>query len=963
MDKQEYKTIIEQMKNHMSEGQYQEAVELAEGINWRKVHNVNRLVDAADAYEAVGKIDEAKELLVLAHERSPIGRTIIYKLAMLCLKKNDVDGARKYLEKFVEIAPKDSHKYILKYHILKAGNASDDSIIKVLEQLKEADFMEEWGYELACMYRKNGMINECVRVCDDLILWFGEGPYVESALELKMIYTPLDKSQEDKYRHFQQKRDGITEIMANEELASGEIISHTVAIPSIELPQETFNTVNLQAEIKKNIDEIMKATEAGEVNENMVAIMNLVEEIPYLRAGAPDEEPVTVAEKPSINEVFKDYLKEEYSGQMSIVLPEDDETDSSEKENADMAGQMTIEEVLSEWERTRHAAELALEDAKKAELEEVKAKALKDANFVLNRLEEAIPKLDAGVSPNELLKEEYLSSSGNVVTKVNLSAERYKPKELFSIPVLNATGDVAGGVQIPVVHVNEEAGKIISGKSVNKGVDKNATTHTTTWEPPKLKKNNKNAAEDAKAKAKAEAKAKAKARAEEEARAKKAANESMVQAADLLADVNQILQAQIDRVSGTPDKALAENNAREMDQLIVKATAEGETLSAPTGLTAQLDVNEIARIMNEAQQTKVDKVVEDIKATAEEETVDIAATEATTAVTAEIEESVEAVEPVQVEEPESAIENDIPMDDVDLEPEDEELPTVESVLKSRTEPEESAPAQEVQEQEVHIEPKKDFNHEMIRVELNADDIKIFTYFMQIKGMQDKIEDVLSGTISSIFADNISGTGNILITGNKGTGKTKLATSFVKSIQRHTEQIGGSIGKIDGARLNDKDILDLFSKISGGTLIVENASGMNKETAAMLSLVMSQEKEPTLVILEDTNEGINKTLTLEPSFVQKFSQRISIPVFTIDELVEFGKTYASDKNCVIDEMAVLALYNRINLIGTYDHPTSISEVAEIMEEAIDNATSGGLFRKKTKTDKEGRRIIREKDFEE
>lgn len=916
MDKQEYKATIEQMKAYMADAKYEDAVELAAGVNWRKVHNVNSLVDAADAYEATGRISEAKELLKLAHDRSPVGRTIIYKLAMLCLKQNDIDDARRYLEKFVEIAPKDSHKYILKYHILKAGNATDESLIKVLEQLKEADFMEEWGYELACLYRKNGLIDECVSTCDDLILWFGEGPYVESALEMKMIYTPLDKEQEDKYRHFKQKKDGITEILANEELASGEIISHTVTIPSIELPQETFNTVNLQAEIKKNIDEIMKATEAGEVNENMDAIMSLVEEIPYLRAGVPEEEePEAVSEKPSINEVFKDYLKEEYSGQMSLLIPEDDEDvlEDTKSESSDVAGQMTIEEVLSEWEKTRHAAELALEDAKKAELEQVKAKALREANFVLNRLEEVIPKLDAGVSPTELLKEEYLSSSGNVVTKVELPKE-----ESFSIPVLDADGAVSGGISIPVVHMSSESGKVVlSSDGEAKPIKKAENlSNTTSWEPPTLDINvTKNVAEN------------------EETTNKTVEDVTTEEASVLLADVNLILQAEIDKATGKAPSSHVMTEEERLDALIAKETVESEIASAPTGLTAQLDVDEIARIMGETQQNKVEEIVaKTLEETSKQEPENETVPEVVPEDADKTEESVEVEKTVELQE---AVVEEI---STEAEP-------VEAVDKD----------EEIEEAPISVE--------RLDVSLTADDRKIFTYFMQIRGMDKNIERVLTGTVSSILSNAISRTGNIIITGDKGTGKTKLATSFVKSIQRHTGSIAGPIGKIDGDKLNNKDLTDLFSKINGGTLIIENASGMHRETAAGVSLIMSQKTEPTLVILEDTDEGIINLLRLEPSFNTKFTEKITIPVFTIDELVEFGKTYAADRECVIEEMAVLALYNRINLIGRYDHPTSISEVAEIMEEAIDKANTGGIFKKKAKLDKDGRRIIREKDFEE
>ena len=289
MDKNEFKTKYDEIKQLIKEGRKEEALDIVESTNWRKVPNVNALVKASEICEEAGRLDEARELLYIAHDRSPIGRMIIYHMAILCVKFGDLEEAKEFYDEFVEIAPHDSLKYIIKYQINKAKGADYTTLIGILEELKEHDFLEEWAYELAYLYHKTMQVDKCIDLCDEIILWFGDGPYVERALEMKMIYQPLDKMQEDKYRHFQQKRDGITEIRANEILQSGEIVHETMAIPQVELPAERINTVNLQAEIKKNIDEIMRATEADAVSENMENIKTLVEEIPYLQVNEQSE--------------------------------------------------------------------------------------------------------------------------------------------------------------------------------------------------------------------------------------------------------------------------------------------------------------------------------------------------------------------------------------------------------------------------------------------------------------------------------------------------------------------------------------------------------------------------------------------------------------------------------------------------------------------------------------------------
>ena len=283
MDKYEYKLKLDQMKSAFAEGNYHMAEELADSINWKRVRNANSLIKAGEVYETAERYDDAKEMFLLAYERSPIGRTIIYRLAELAIHVGNYDEAMEYYEEFVEMAPNDSLKFVLKYKIYKAKGESLAEQIQILEDLKEQEYIEEWAYELAYLYHQAGMSEKCVEACDELILWFGDGAYVEKALELKMLYQPLTKQQEEKYRQFRQKRDGVVEVRPNDMLNSGEIVSEVVKIPQVTMNASRFNTVNLQNELAKNMQQIMDATEKEEVNDSMDAIKKMVEEIPYLQ--------------------------------------------------------------------------------------------------------------------------------------------------------------------------------------------------------------------------------------------------------------------------------------------------------------------------------------------------------------------------------------------------------------------------------------------------------------------------------------------------------------------------------------------------------------------------------------------------------------------------------------------------------------------------------------------------------
>ncbi|MCF0130238.1 MAG: ATP-binding protein [Pseudobutyrivibrio sp.] len=876
MEKLEYKTRIEEMKALVEDKKFNDALDIADSINWRKVLNINELLSGSKTYEACGKIQEARDLLLLAHERSPIGRVILYRLCKISIKLEDMDAAQQYYNEFVQIAPHDSQKYILKYHLAVAKKCDDSVLIKILEQLKEQDFIEEWAYELAYLYHQANMSDKCVEMCDEIILWFGDGPIVERALELKMLYQPLGKSQEDKYRHLQQEKNGITEIEANEPLLSGEIIPHTITIPSVELSPERFNTVNLQAEIKKSIEEIMKATEAGEVSENMEAIKTLVEEIPYLQV--PEEEPVIEdAEEPaSVNDMFKAYLAEEYDGQISLLLP-----DASPAEEEQIKGQMTIDDVMAEWEKTRRAAEQALEDARIKELRMAKARALREAQNVLNRLEEAMPLLDAGISPVELLKEEYLSTP----IKDVLSYEGAG----FAIPRVDINGEAVGTMEIPVI--DKASADVLYDDKGMPAVVKNVKVEedTASWNPPAM-----------------------------EGQVESLRNAStLLEASDMLADVNLMLQKEIERLTNFEEK-------KETDTELIQEEIPFDEMAKEKDI--ELPVIELPEdLFSEEEMASYEE--NEIKETQSEENFDMS-------------DAIEAALELELKEA--------------LKEETKDATPLPIIEQSVLEPEEIAELVDEKVLERAIVEEKS------TIDLDSEDMKIFSYFLPLAGMQASIRQVVTGAAAHITDENHT-SGNIVIVGESGCGKTQMATSIIKVLQRKTGKPKGGVGKISGEKLNEKDIQTLFEKIQGGCLIIEEAGHISRDTAVTLSLLMEQDKKGTIIIMEDNRKGIEKALAKDASYGKRFTEKIVIPVFSIDELVEFGKTYGEEAGYTIDDMGVLALYNRINLVGRFDYATTIRDVTEIMDEAFRRASKGGLF-SRPKVDREGRIVLKEKDFE-
>ena len=814
MDKYEYKLKLDEIKNLMAKKQYTEAAEIADSINWRKVRNVNALMKAGDIYAQIGHYDEAKEILLMAYDRSPIGRMIIYKLAEIAIKTKEFDEAQEYYDEFVEIAPHDNLKYILRYEMNKAKGAGLDVLIQILEELKEQEYTEKWAFELAYLYHQAGRSEECINACDELILWFGDGPYVEKALELKMLYQPLNRAQEDKYRQFKQRKDGIVEVRPEDYLESGEIIKEPVQIKPVTTNAEKFNTVNLQEELARSMQQIMNATEKEEVADTMQGIKKIVEEIPYLQLPQDEEaQKERFADIPTDEEIdgslkinFQEMLGEDYDGQMRMVVPEKSALE------AQITGQMSIQDILEEWEKTKRAAEKALQEAEQQKLESAKAKALAEAGDIMERLADVIPQLDAGLTSKELLEKEYLG-------------------------------------KLP----EEEAGQLV-------------------------------------------------------------------------ANMNDILQQQIDSIS--------QANAK-IDEFLA-AGVPGQNGEAAAGAADAMEIPEGEGIAAADEEEPAD-TEEMTELSPEEELPEIALPD----------DIAEEVAETEAEEVSDAAEEVLPK--IQLEPEAE---------TEDAKPEEKLP--EIAEPDLdedNIGERKPITH------LSKEQKAIFTYFVPVSGMEPQICQAMEGSIEHL-EKGIKG-GNILIQGARGSGKTVLATALVKAIQNEIGKPGKRVGKIDAVSLNQKNIPELLKKVAGGCLIIEKIGGISRETAVKLSLALEADDTGILVIAEDTREGITKAMGRDESFARRFTEKITLPIFTSDELVSFAKSYAHELTYEIDEMAVLALYNRISNIQRLDRATTLTEVKEIVDEAIANSEKFSIkkvfFSKKYKDDDYV--ILHEKDFEE
>ncbi len=767
MDKYEYRLKAEQIEKLVKKKDYAGAAKIADTIDWRRVKNVNMLYIVSEIYEATERYGECMEILDIAYDRAPVGRMLLYRMTEVCTKMNNFDEAIALYREFVKVAPHDQSRYILKYQIYRERGSSLEDQIKILNEYKTHEYQEKWAYELAALYDEAGMQEECVRECDELILWFSEGEYVAKALKLKQKYEPLTEAQKEKY-HSEVK--GAPASIGGDDFEEPEVT---------EFDPGRFNTMNLQAELAGNLDELLQE--------------DATIDLPDLGFGeAPPEE----AEEPDFRE------------DGTIDLPDlgFGEAPPEEAEEPDFREDGTIE-----------LPDLGFGEAPPEEAEEE-------------------PEPEPNVWKDGMIE---LPDSGFG------SGTAKETEEEISFPEETSESGHEGTEQLSVNEILDE------------------------WEQKK---------------AKTEALLEAGAREEQKRREK--VKQETAELIKLIEGVSDMIPEDVQRILQEADE---ERKARETASVITE-----------------------------------DDLPQDLDDEIEEEE--------------EEEEEELAIE--FVEEPSSGSEKKRLSGDTTS------LNMIQELERSL--------AAEVSEMAINS------GH------LTEEQARLFAYFTSVKGMSQQLSVLFKGDSREGMTN--SSRGNLIVTGKQGNGKTTLAIDIVKALQKQ-QQIGGNkLAKISGQKLNTKDVYEVLTRLKGGALIIEGAGGLSDATMMALSLVMEADTGGLLVILEDTAEEIERLFHKNKNFASKFEHSIDIPVFTNDELVAFGTSYALEQEYSFDEFGKLALYDRIGSRQTNDHLVTVAEVKEIIDRAIEHAEKAGVRRildriTRKSVDEFGNRLLREADFME
>lgn len=936
MDKYEYKLKLEQIQNLFAAGDYLTAAEMADTINWKKVRSSTTLCMVGEIYEKTGKYDACREVLLQAYDHSPIGRNIVCQLAEVAIKAKHVDEAEEYYNEFLEIAPKDNMRYVLAYEISCLKDQPLTDRIAILEELKEHEYTEKWAYELAVLYGQAELRDKCVETCDELILWFGDGEYVEKALDLKRLYQPLTPAQEDKYKQFREKK-GMVEISLPQSTERKNVIKEmvkTAECTSEEASETTvtaskFNTSKLQEELAKSMRQIMNATEKETVADTMENIKKIVSDIPYLN-GEHEEEAEHAFDQEKINAQVDRSLKKDFHALMKEQEESEKEEQETQKqdiakeevrENADDAqseikeikhtgektdaeevasAQASIEEVLEEWKKTKRAAEAAMAAADQKKLEMSKENALLEAGQIMERLKTLIPILSA--TPGEDLPVPEDTVAAKLASDDTMKAADEEAAENESAAAPEETENVEASDDISSED-ETTAAKAESTDSDDDAVMKSASAENSTDQ----------------------------------------AETSVVEEAD--SDLEKEMAQENSEADDTADDTVSTDTSDPVvEEDIAAADISGVTREMPDLSAYQNRVS--AETPDESGHTEA----------GDAETTDTEAASETVSVSMEDqadEDELHVVESAPDEELEKML---VQATQMFVENANVEVPVGKAAAVS---------------QDTGVLPEiklpDDLKEEQKAYELTEEQKELFSYFLPVPGMEDQIRQILLGVKSRLGNSVTSLTGNILIQGEEGSGKTVFATSLIKAIEKEVGNEDAKIGKISASSLNGKDFAALIPQIDGGYLIIDKAGELNRETALRMSQLMEQNTRGMVILLEDTRAGIRKAMQLDFGFAKKFTEKVDIPIFTIDELVEFGKSYAKEMECTIDQMGVLALYNRINNIQKLERATTLAEVKDIVDEAIENAEGGGIKKAfgsifSKKYNENDYLILHEKDFE-
>ena len=973
MDKYEYRVKTEQMLDHLEKKEYQQAKEIADGIDWRRVKNASMLNTVSEIYEYNGEFKKGRDILFLAFDRAPGSRKIVYRLGTLALKIKDIREATDCYEEFVKLAPKDPNQYILKYKILRTQGASLTDQITALEEFKKAEYIEKWAYELAKLYDEAGMTAECLEECDDLILWFSEGKYVYLAMELKMKYKPLTPLQQEKY----DSRPGAVKKKPEPEKQPESTLEEVD--DENEYNEGTEETVDVQEEpVREPVTERVDESEVQEIPPQEVPMQETVvqEEIPQ---EVPMQETVVQEEIPQ-EEIVEEAAEEVVEEEPVYTEPEEavEEHGSTIKQVVTGA---TLEEALAQGMAVANGITIE-EEAMKEREDEILANGQMMIDDILQKWEEKQKDHEAAIEKQKAKDEERLQKEREQA-RIRQEEERREVERKAAEAEARRKAEEEEAARKAA---EEEARRKAEEEAARKAAEEEAEPISKTQRIPDdivrlmEEMGNEESEEELY---------------EEDFEDGSETEEDFIEGIEEeLSGIDMSGSSFEEADFGDEDFEEADFEEEDFeDEDFEEADFEGEDFEDEDFEEADFEDEDFEEAdfeeedfededFEEEDEEEADFEEEDFEEEDfEDEDFEEADFEDEDFEEADFEEEDFEADFADVEDEEEDFDDDFAdVDDEETDFDDEDLE-----IEDDEEADEELEIEEPSEEEIQARIKKSkggvpFDTGFVvtgRYDLSAtseiglkaglteEQKKLFSYFVPVRGMSEQIVEVLDNDRRA-QREGTSKTGNLLVIGRKGSGKTVLAVDIVKAIQKQRSLKQGKVAIVTGESLNKKELTNIIQKLRGGAIIIEHAGKLNARTVKELNYLMEKKTGELLFVLEDQRKPLERLMTANPEFKKKFSSKLELPVFINDELVTFGQTYAKENGYKLDEMGILALYSRIDVMQREDHAVSVAEVKEIMDEAISHSQKANVKHLARRvfgkgTDDSDRIILKEEDF--
>ena len=941
MDKYEYKVRLQEIKDLIAKGEYVEAASIADTIDWTKVKSVMMLCTISDLYKINRRLEDARDLLLLAYDRYPGGRSIVYSLCELFIKMGDVVQAVEYYKEFVQIAPKDTGRYILQYKLYEAQDVSIEERIEVLKELKSKEYIEKWAYELAYLYHRIGLATKCVEECDELILWFGEGRYVMKAMELKMLHEPLTPSQEEKYAEMKGE---IVRQKAAEE--TGEVYPEA---PEEEKPEEEVDESPTKEILMSDPDDIqVKVMNVGQydtINMQKELAANMKELWDQKTDKEPEAEGDTDLQETKRLDSLADALEDFTMAETKVI-----ETDAvkealnqSEEQGEVFFGETSEMTPVSAEESSAEITEETLEQPMEAPVQsgqstvpEATAPKAEEKQEVEEPQEE---EPETVVLPTKEI-EEHINAQPAMKPRIAATIDPHKPLPEGMEKMLGMEYDGQISMVVPEA---EQVEKQITGQISLEDV-------LAEWE--RVKKEN------------------------EQKRMEEVQQHILQQTGAMFTEFEAATRdGLLEKLE--KGKTIPTDEVEELEEYYEPAQEDGEDYEEPAEQDEFLDesyddyeepVENTEEYTEESEAIAADTEAEE---EADAAAADIEVEEEPDAADAEAEgeaaeEAVDdtAAEKAGTEEPDAAdteAEEETDATDADTEVGEEADATeaaAEAAKDDVKDAETDAKGKKAPGQKKGKPVRKAGKEQGRR--LTAEEKELFGSYLQNKHTREQILNAIDKISLAAY------TGNIILTGEEGMDTLTLAKKLMREVQQTDSNFSGKIAKISSESLNKKGIAPVFDRIVNGALIIQKANKLSDDSIKDMQKVMNQEHKGMIVILEDTRGGAHKLLKKHPELKELFNIEIHVEALDNDSLVSYGRKYAEEQEYGMDEMGVLALHTCIAERQTIDHIVTIEEVKDIIDDAIQHAnrkTLGHFFDiiVAKRYDEEDRIILRENDF--